>query len=533
MHEKNNTMPNIIIWSWMRTVLDLTGINLMLFAYIFYESFDSVHRCRIPLSQMEDWFGVTRQTISRNIDKLCEKEFILKETHKDEINHIIKHNNYRVNMKMITQLCEDSDHNTYKNFLESYSHILKTTFPNDTKDIDSYFDTLLSWHKNKNIKICMTLNDVAKLLQGEESNSISDFETILKLLSERSLKKQEPVFKTLETKQKKLFEDTVKRKSKKTLKNEWQVSKKEMNNEFIFMKCGGNTELLDLLNNFLETSNGRNYTPIQWQQQLDNLYKYGRTQERMIQGVRNSFMNNYRSLYIIDKTEVDIDKKLKYIEDYVKKDCDNNLDLLHWLNSYVTEVPKGKSSTINQFILMIENLSDICKTTEEKINSVKLSYTNSYSALAYRSSKNTQTEDASVDMETKETIIANFITQGYYQLCDGLELYLNEYIHNTQAGKSMTSTAFSIVLDNLRLYCLDDDDKVAKVKYAIQANSNKFATEDFEETRKIKAKFETRESMANSFDRSRKMRVEAEKRKNPNNPKLKDVVLTVRNRNVI
>jgi hypothetical protein len=199
----------------------------------------------------------------------------------------------------------------------------------------------------------------------------------------------------------------------------------------------------------------------------------------------------------------------------------------------VTEVPKGKSSTINQFILMLENLSDICKTTEEKINSVKLSYTNSYSALAYRTSKTTKAEDTCVDMEVKETIIMNFITQGYYQLCDGLETYLNEYVHNTTAGRSMTSTAFSIALDNLRLYCLDDDDKVAKVKSAIQSNSNKFATEDFEETRKIKAKFETRESMASSFDRSRKMRVEAEKRKNPNNPRLKNVVLTVRNRNVI
>ena len=62
-----------------------------------------------------------------------------------------------------------------------------------------------------------------------------------------------------------------------------------------------------------------------------------------------------------------------------------------------------------------------------------------------------------------------------------------------------------------------------KVKLAIQNNSNKFATEDFEETRKIKGKLETRESKANSLDRARMQKVLMEKMKNPNNPKLRDV----------
>ena len=72
-----NSVPNIVMWSWMRTVLRLCGSELLIFSYIFSQTFDSSHRCYACLIDMEDWFGVTRQTISRNIDRLVEKGFVL------------------------------------------------------------------------------------------------------------------------------------------------------------------------------------------------------------------------------------------------------------------------------------------------------------------------------------------------------------------------------------------------------------------------------------------------------------------------
>ena len=529
--ETSNFVPNIIVWSWMRTVLNLCGAELMIFSYIFSESFDSVHRCYTSLTDMESWFGITRQTISRNIDRLCEKAFIYKETNQDPITPIIKHNNYRVNMKTVTKLCENADYTSYKNFLDSYSYILKNVFPQSSVDIDKYLSNLLQWHETKNIKVCITLNEIATLLQTDEVDTSLNLNDLLSSLSSLESCKNTP--KQDETpKAQKLF-NTDSKVRRKTLKNEWQVSKKEMNSEFVFLKASGNTQLLELLNGFLETTNGKNYNPTQWQQQLDNLYKYGRTVDRMIEGVRTSFMNNYRSLYLVDKSEVDMDKKLLEISNYVKQYDPNNEGLKKWLDLYVTEVPKGKSSTLNQFKLMLDNLTNICKTTEDKINSVKLSYTNSYSALAYVSASKNSDTDTCVDMDAKEVIIVNFITQGYYQLCDGLEQSLYEYIHETSSGRSMTATSFTNALDNLRLFCLEDTDKVSKVKAAIQNNSNKLATEDFEETRKLKARFETRQSMADSFDRSRKARVEMQKRKNPNDPRLKNIVVTSKGHNFI
>jgi hypothetical protein len=129
----------------------------------------------------------------------------------------------------------------------------------------------------------------------------------------------------------------------------------------------------------------------------------------------------------------------------------------------------------------------------------------------------------SVDEDKKIEKIRSFIKTGYYQLCDGLEDALISYVKETDVGRKMSYSAFCNILDNLRLYCLDDIDKVGKVKLAIQNNSSKFATEDYDETRRLRNKLETRESKAQSLDRSRQQKVIMAKMKNPNDPRLVDV----------
>jgi hypothetical protein len=245
----------------------------------------------------------------------------------------------------------------------------------------------------------------------------------------------------------------------------------------------------------------------------------------MISGVKTSYMNNYRALYISDKSEIDIDLKLHEIDEYVKIYADDNDELREYLQLYVTEVPKGKSYTIKQFKLALNNLSMICKTTDEKIKSVKNSYANSYSSLAYANNYNDKQSEECVDTEEKIKCIKEFIADGYYYLCAGLEDSLLSYVNTTKYGKSMSVDNFKIMLNNLRLYCLDDSDKVAKVQMAIQNNSNKFATEDFDETRQIKNRLQTREGIASHLDRSRKLTIIKEKNKNPNNEILKNIVV--------
>jgi predicted RNA-binding protein with PIN domain len=486
---------------------------------------------------MEEWFGISRQTVSRNMDKLAEKGFIIKETLKDLINPMIKHNNYKVDVEKITELCEAADYDSYANFLDSYRSILKQKFPDDGTTIDEYLDALATWHENKNIEICITLNELAQLITfGDTSSrpSISDMLTNLRSVSKKVKKSnissyvEKPSLKKEAAESANKLFKTPKRKTKKQLQAEWEDEKRAAVNSFVLLKVGGNEELLELLNKFLDTENGKSYSPQQWLQQLDNLYENGRTVDRMIKGVKNSYMNNYKTLYIVDKSEVDMELKLSEIDNYVNEFADGNEELKDLLIAYVTEVPKGKSYTIRQFRLALKNLSSICITTDEKIQSVEKSYANSYSALAYANSVKTNQSnqaDKEIDSEEKENIVNKFIDDGCYYLCDGLKDALIAYIKTTKAGKSMSAAMFKTVLDNLRLFCLDDNDKIMKINAAIQNNYSKLATEDFEESRKIKSRNETRETVANRLDRSRKQRVYMEQQKHPKNQMLKDIII--------
>ena len=536
MQKKNisDTTPNLIVWAWMRTVLGLSGTQLLIFSYLFTQSFDSVHACHTPLSEMEKWFGVARQTISRNIDTLVSNGFVYKATELDELNPMIKHNNYRVNMKQVTEMCEEADFPTYKNFIESYSFALKSAFPNDSGIIDSYLNGMLEWHKKKNIKLCITLGELACELGGMDVSEISLSDVFNRLAENRNTNYVDPFRSHSEKSDKpkkqnkveskkannKLFDEP--KKSGRVKRNEWDAVKRDMNKSFIVMNAYNNEELLNLLNSFLDTQNGRSYTPAQWQNQLDNLYTHGRTLDRMIEGVRKSYMNNYRSLYLVDRSEVDIPVKLAEIDAYIcQEGNDCSQELKKWLSAYVTEVPKGKSCTVNQFRLMLEDLSDICKTLNDRVESVKRSYVNSYASLAYRPA--TAQQDDSVDMEEKEILVHKFIVDGYYQLCDGLEDALLTYIHETKVGKSMTKPMFSAALNNLRLFCMNDDMLVDSVTNSIQNNKPYLIVENYNETKKLKAKCITLESFAKFNEDRRRQDVEDAKRKNPNDSRFKDV----------
>ena len=527
---KQSQVPSIVLWSWMRTILNLSGNELLIFAYLFSQTFDSIHRMHNSLYDMEEWFGITRQTISRNIDSLVDKGLVVKSCSQDKDRPLIKHNSYTVCTKKICDLCESSDETQYANFLESYSFILKQKYPNDCTKIDDYIQSLSDFHANKDMEIKITVNELAKLIcGGSDGASLADVLNSVRKDSGtvrnyrktsyiENTPKQEPVSQPISLIQ------PPKRQSRRSKKNEWDEAKRQMVCEFVYYHARGNSELQEILNQFLDTDNGRSYNPTQWQQQLDNLYNHGRTIQRMIDGVRNSYMNNYKTLFIVDKSEVDIDAKITEAQVFVRDYAENNQELLEYLVKYITEVPRGKSYKIGQFRLALKDLAAICPTVEQKISSVKRSYTYSYASLAYSGNQVSNTAMV-VDIDAKMAAVDSFIANGYYQLCDGLGDALKSYIENTDTGKSCTLNEFSIMLNNLRLFCVDDADKVIRVQMATKNNYNKFATEDYAETARFRERHETRESIADGIDRSRKARVMQHKRRHPDDPRLVDIIL--------
>jgi len=520
----NRRFPNIIIWSWMRTILDLCGTELFIFAYMFSQAFDSAHRCYAKLSDMEDWFGVTRQTISRTIDRLVSRGLIIKECNREETG-FLKHNNYAINTKNVIDLCEKADQDNYFNFIESYSHILKERFPADSIRIDGYMQSLLQWHMNKDIEIRVTLNEIAAFLSnGDCGNSLQDLIDAINASRPNThnahSEKQKNPKQSKKDSEDVLFQTKASRSKKRPNK---AAEKREITHEFVCINAGGSQELTDILMQFLDTQSGKAFSPEQWRQQLNVLYNGCRSVDKMIQSVQTSYTNNYRALYYEDKTSIDMQKKYALIDDYIESECDGNDTLRGLLHLYIEETPKGKSYTEGQFRLALKTLSELCKTVQQKIASVEKSYANSYSALAYPTVA--EQTDQDVDKEEKVSAIHDFIKGGYYHLVDGLESALISYISSCRAGKTMSVDMFKIALDNLRLLCFNDDEKVSRVRLAIQNNSSRFATEDYSETQRLKAKCVTRTKKADELDRARKQKVIEYKRRHMNDDRVKDVII--------
>lgn len=532
-------VPDITLWSWMREVLGLVGTELILFSYIFSQSFDEVHKCITPLTIMEKWFGVTRQTLSKNIDSLVEKKYIVKQCNRDELKPILKRNCYYVDMNYIKALCKESNYSNYTNFMQSYKQALKEKYPDDADKIDEYVSKVFTYEKNKDVKVCLTLEELVKLLH-EENDSVNSIDDMLSVIRKEKKPKRyaEKEYIQNQIDELQLNEPTVlikppkqKRVSKQARKAEWRVIKKEMADSFVLLNGQGNEDLKKLLYSFIETDSGDSYSPEQWEQQLDNLQRYGRTVDRMIEGVRYSYMNNYRTLYFRDKDEVDIDPKLKAISEYVHNNGEDNEELEKYLKLYVIETPKGKAFTLNQFMIKLQSLSDGCETLQQKIDSVKTCYERGYSSLFYgntsfsTSTPNTQVSNQELDMDKKKELIEDFIKKGYYYLKPDIKKYLYMYVEETNVGRSMSAKDFELNLSNFRLFCLEDSKKIERLKAAIQNNYPKLAIEDFAETNRINKERRTREELATKNDNERIADIIKYKMMHPKDDSLKDVVL--------
>ena len=168
---------------------------------------------------------------------------------------------------------------------------------------------------------------------------------------------------------------------------------------------------------------------------------------------------------------------------------------------YIFETQKGKSFSKNQLNAALKKLTSLCVSYDEKVDSVLNSHEHGYSALAYPKDQD------EVDIDKKKKMVEDFIDDGYYYLVDNLSDTLIMFVTETQAGKSMSCAELSVALSNLREFCFDDNDKVSKVRAAIQFNRNYFASEDFAESKKLTSTHESRKEKADKLDRSRKQRV--------------------------
>lgn len=558
---KDNSSPNIVIWSWMRTVLNLSGSELLIFAYLYSQTFDNGHRCYSTLANMSDWFGLNRNTVARNIDKMVVSGIVSKETLQDLRKPLIKHNRYQVNMTHITNLCEKSDFNSYTNFIASYKQILIQKFPDDSKKIETYFDRFLSWHENKHAIVQVDMLTLSQLLcrlaspgsVPESENFLTNIANLINPSEVSSVVNEiNPIqnnivdpcnIPTNNTKSNKnpitpenypsLFPPVkpVSTKSKKVLFEEHLDTKRKMNAEFCALY--GNDALLDMLNKFLETKHGESFYPGQWKTQLEDLKTLGETPDRMFESVRNSYKSNYRFLIYEDKNATLFKDKLAVIDTFISTNGENNVELRQLLIDYIKDVTKGQQASSNQLKRLLEELKRICVTVPQMIESVGESYTHSWAALAYKdrhSSNNNNSDYLSMSTLSKEEctqqkvqLIENFIDKNYYHLHNEVKEMLLKYINSVPSGINMSPEMFQANLELLRLYCLSEDRLKESLLTATVKNLDVLCKEDFAESRQIASKHMSRDSLAESYARTRHQHVLTYQSKHPNDPRLKNL----------
>ena len=542
-----HTIPNFTICSWMISVLKLSKAELLLFAYLFDQTYDGKHKCFTSLDVMGIFFDCARQSVARNIDKLVEKSFVKRETTNDPINPIIRHNSYYVNIDNIAQLCIDAGYSEYESFIKTYEISLKALHPDNEDAINEVIDHMQSLSGTQDDEnITLNVSDLKKIIHlasGEYSGKLNIEEEIEKIIaSSGKLKKHnkrsytKPVVEKAPTQEpsvNSLF-NKPKRSSTKAQKEKDLADKIAMNNEFVIYAANGSQKLLDMLNQFLKTTWGEKCKPFQWKHQLDILYEGAISEERMIDSVRNAIAGSYHKLYVQDKSEVDMKEKLHIIREYVDEEADGNEKLYDLLLSFVTKTQRGKACNSEQLNMLLDELSDICETTKDKIESVSYCYKHGYAALAYRNSNDggfagkssfSDPINKCVEQDDKLKAIDDFIADGYYYLVEGLKEALIKYATETKVGRSMSISDFKSNLNDLRLFGPVDSELVDKVNQAISNNYRRLAVEDYEHTNTLKTSGSSREALAKSKERRRKSDVMDEIKKHPDNPLIKNVVI--------
>lgn len=153
-------MPNFMIWGWMTTLLGLKDKALMLFAYIYSQSHDSIHYSATSPTNISKWFGITRKTL---YNRLADLPFIEQLTSNNHIKGAYKFVYYRINMEALLKSITKSDNNDYINFMKSYEHMLVLHFPDDKEDISNYIQTMIDWHGGMGEDIINAFKAIVKL----------------------------------------------------------------------------------------------------------------------------------------------------------------------------------------------------------------------------------------------------------------------------------------------------------------------------------------------------------------------------------
>ena len=296
-----------------------------------------------------------------------------------------------------------------------------------------------------------------------------------------------------------------------------------------------NSEVLDLLYSYVTAWGDKGITYDSFKASLGLLKDASLNIDDMVTFCKKAIAKNTKTL--ISTTDKQVQQNMNkedlikvcegIINTYVKNNVDNNEELRTILTKYTVGIliNKGKVTDAGQLHQHLETLSNYCKTTEEKLNSIKKSYMNGWLAMAYEGANNNSSNNSfantsnsmEVDMETKEKIIEEANIKYFFFMYPQVIDALKTYIHSTNNGKAMTADKFKLNLDFLMLHRFTIDDIVKAISDATLKDYAYLCLEDYKITNNAKQKFRTLEYKLEYEIRYRKQACVEAYNKNPNN----------------
>lgn len=123
-----NNQPNVMVWNWMRNGLGLAGVDILIFSYLYALAGLVGAGAHISLTQLADWVGLSRQTVSNRIDMMS---CVTKTKSTDNIDgRFYTHNHYRLDMDKIKDKISLAGTDVVEDFNDSLEYLIILHFPN-------------------------------------------------------------------------------------------------------------------------------------------------------------------------------------------------------------------------------------------------------------------------------------------------------------------------------------------------------------------------------------------------------------------
>ena len=124
-----NGVPNIMLWGWIRSGLGLSGVDIMIYAYLFAIAGMNGNGDYVSMTELSNWVGISRQAISRRIDTL---PALTKRQSQDSIDgRFYTHNHYTLDTDELLKLCSAAGSDIMEDFNNSIKHIITLYFPEE------------------------------------------------------------------------------------------------------------------------------------------------------------------------------------------------------------------------------------------------------------------------------------------------------------------------------------------------------------------------------------------------------------------